>query len=165
MVGGLGKLIVQRRRDLGLSQQDLARMLGVPAANLSQLEHSASRWRSRLIPALADALQVSQLELALAAGIIDDLPLFPSANGSNEIDDPLYPALSRDPMPHERPEIRLGNVVKDLTPDEIEFLLAVSATFLQHRQSGESKPVSRASNGDASISFASGGEDFVEIEL
>jgi transcriptional regulator with XRE-family HTH domain len=165
MVGGLGKLIVQRRRDLGLSQQDLARMLGVPAANLSQLEHSASRWRSRLIPALADALQVSQLELALTAGIIDDLPPYPSAEGSNEIDDPLYPALSRDPMPHEQPEIRLGNVVKDLTPDEIEFLLAVSATFLRHHQSGESKSVSRASNGDAHIVSSGGREHLVEIEL
>jgi transcriptional regulator with XRE-family HTH domain len=165
MVGGLGKLIVQRRRDLGLSQQDLARKLGVPAANLSQLEHSASRWRSRLIPALADALQVSQLELALAAGIIDDLPPYPSAEESHEVQDPLYPALSRDTMPLARPEIRLRNMMKDITPDEVEFLLAVSATFLQRRQSGENISVSRASNGDATISFAGGRENFVEIEL
>ena len=134
MVGGLGKLIVQRRKDLGLSQQDLARKLGVPAANLSQLEHSASRWRSRLIPALADALRVSQLELALAAGIIDDLPPFPTPDLPLDFEDPLYPAIARDSKPSDRPVVRLNRVANDLTPNEIEFLLAVAEMFLHRRQ-------------------------------
>src|SRR5215207_11765302 len=93
MVDGLGKLSVARRRELGYSQQDLARMIGVPAANLSQLEHSPSRWRSRLIPALADALGVSQLELVIAARVISDLPPFPSPGVAEEIDDPFLPRL------------------------------------------------------------------------
>src|SRR4051812_40097467 len=124
MVDGLGKLIVQRRKDLGLSQQDLARMVGVPAANLSQLEHCSARWRSRLIPALADALQVSQLEIALAAGIIDDLPPFPSPDVAVTVSDPLYPNLrpSAGSLPPQKE--RLGNLLEDLSQAEIEFLLA-----------------------------------------
>ncbi len=114
MIDGLGKLIVQRRKDLGFSQQDLARMVGVPAANLSQLEHSTSRWRSRLIPALATSLRVSQLELALAAGIIDDLPPFPSVDSPENDDDPLYPTLVQADTQLAQPEERLISLISEL---------------------------------------------------
>jgi transcriptional regulator with XRE-family HTH domain len=144
MIAGLGKLIIQRRKDLGLTLQDLARIVGVPAANLSQLEHSASRWRSRLIPALADALQVSQLELALAAGIIDDLPPFPSPESTNIEGDLLYPnhqQLETSPPPLRE---RLRDLVEELSPAEIEFLLAVSETF-PHHETTEDNSTSRSS--------------------
>jgi transcriptional regulator with XRE-family HTH domain len=135
MVDGLGKLIVARRKELGYSQQDLARMIGVPAANLSQLEHSPSRWRSRLIPALADALGVSQLELVIAARVISDLPPFPSSGAAEEIDDPFLPRLEVNG--HGNPDWaneRLRTLSSDLTPAETEFLLAVAETFLTRRQ-------------------------------
>jgi transcriptional regulator with XRE-family HTH domain len=132
MVDGLGKLIVERRKELGYSQQDLARMIGVPAANLSQLEHSPSRWRSRLIPALADALGVSQLELVMAAKVISDLPPFPSPNNTDNIADAFLPLLSGNgQLGHEPAQERLRRLVEDLTPDETEFLLAVAETFLR----------------------------------
>jgi transcriptional regulator with XRE-family HTH domain len=140
MAGGLGKLIVQRRRDLGFSQQELARKLGVPAANLSQLELSATRWRSRLIPALANALQVSQLEIALAAGIIEGLPPFPTPDNSVGSEYPLYPALANEPAQREGAEVQLCRMASDLTPSEIEFLLVVAGTLLERRQQAEESP-------------------------
>jgi transcriptional regulator with XRE-family HTH domain len=135
MVDGLGKLIVARRKELGYTQQDLARMIGVPAANLSQLEHSPSRWRSRLIPALADALGVSQLELVIAARVISDLPPFPTPGAAEENDDPFLPRLEVNG--HASPEWaneRLRALSGDLTRAESEFLLAVAETFLTRRQ-------------------------------
>jgi transcriptional regulator with XRE-family HTH domain len=132
MVDGLGKLIVERRKELGYSQQDLARMIGVPSANLSQLEHSPSRWRSRLIPALADALGVSQLELVMAARVISDLPPFPSPNRTDDIADAFLPLLSENGQLGREPALhRLRQLVEDLTPDETEFLLAVAETLLR----------------------------------
>jgi transcriptional regulator with XRE-family HTH domain len=163
MVDGLGKLIVKRRRELRLSQQDLARKLGVPAANLSQLEHSASRWRSRLIPALAEALQVSQLELALAAGIIDDLPPFPSTEASDIDDDPLYPNLVTTTGQDELPDERLVNLLRTLSPKEIEFLLAVTETFAQ-RQQVEASPASNF-NAVEPLSMAASTAQFAGFDL
>jgi transcriptional regulator with XRE-family HTH domain len=135
MVNGLGKFIVARRKELGFSQQDLARMIGVPAANLSQLEHSPSRWRSRLIPALADALGVSQLELVMAARVIGDLPPFPSPDVAKEVLDPFLLTLEvNGHASPERAKERLRALAGDLTPAEAEFLLAVAETFLTRRQ-------------------------------
>lgn len=82
MSRGLGRLIQQRRYQLGMSQQELARRLGIPTANLSSLEHNFSRWQSRLIVALSNELRLPQIEIALAAGMITDLPPF---------DDPVEP--------------------------------------------------------------------------
>jgi transcriptional regulator with XRE-family HTH domain len=130
MVDGLGNLIVMRRKELGYSQQDLARMIGVPAANLSQLEHSPSRWRSRLVPALAGALDVSQLELVMAARVISDLPPFPSPT-AEPLDDPFLPAFEFNGVSNpERAKERLHAIANDLTPAETEFLLAIAETFL-----------------------------------
>jgi transcriptional regulator with XRE-family HTH domain len=128
MVDGLGKLIVGRRKELGYSQQDLARMIGVPAANLSQLEHSPSRWRSRLIPALADALGVSQLELIMAARVISDLPPFPSPGAAEELRDPYLPTFEVNGRADQAKE-RFRLLSDELTEDEIDFLLAVAETF------------------------------------
>jgi transcriptional regulator with XRE-family HTH domain len=165
MVDGLGKLIVKRRRELRLSQQDLARKLGVPAANLSQLEHSASRWRSRLIPALAEALQVSQLELALAAGIIDDLPPFPSTVGSEIDDDPLYPNLLTTDGQDEPPEERLVNLLRDLSPKEIEFLVAVTETFLRRQPGATGSSSASNFNGVEPLSMAASTTQYVGFDL
>jgi hypothetical protein len=110
-------------------------MIGVPAANLSQLERSPSRWRSRLIPALANALGVSQLELVIAARVIDDLPPFPSPDAAEEFRDPFLPTLEvNGHASPERAKERLRVIAGDLTPAETEFLLAVAETFLIRRQ-------------------------------
>jgi transcriptional regulator with XRE-family HTH domain len=134
MVDGLGNLIVTRRKELGYSQQDLARMIGVPAANLSQLEHSPSRWRSRLIPALAGALDVSQLELVMAAKVISDLPPFPSPT-AEPVDDPFLPAFEINGVANpERAKERLRSIANELTAAETDLLLAIAETFLVRNQ-------------------------------
>jgi transcriptional regulator with XRE-family HTH domain len=74
MQGWLGALIAQRRRELGMTQADLAYLLGVPSCTVSVLEHTLTRWQAPVLWRLADALALPQLELALAAGIISDLP-------------------------------------------------------------------------------------------
>src|SRR5207244_1359687 len=129
------------------------------------LEHSASRWRSRLIPALAEALQVSQLELALAAGIIDDLPPFPSTEASDTDDDPLYPNLVTSDAQDELPEERLVNLLKKLSPKEIEFLIAVTETFVQ-RQPEATEPFPASNfNGVEPLSMAASATHFAGFEL
>jgi DNA-binding XRE family transcriptional regulator len=131
-------LIKARRKELGFSQQDLARMIGVPAANLSELEHSPSRWRSRLIPALAVALDVSQLELVLAARVINDLPPFPSSAATNGHVDPLYTSMEINGSREESPQ-RLRQLSRELTLDETEFLVAVAETFRVRRSGSKSQ--------------------------
>jgi transcriptional regulator with XRE-family HTH domain len=161
VVDGLGKLIVARRKELGYSQQDLARMIGVPAANLSQLEHSPSRWRSRLIPALADALGVSQLELVMAARVISDLPPFPSPNNVDDFEDSLLSLISGNGhLTREDAQERLRRLVDDLTLDETEFLLAVAETFPKRypdHQPDSDRPTAAAMNASFSGTIESAG--------
>jgi transcriptional regulator with XRE-family HTH domain len=141
MVAGLGGLIVGRRRELGLTQQELARRIGVPTANLSQLEHSTSRWQSRLLWALADELRLPQLELALAAGVITDLPRLDAdrAPGPEAIDDLVIAFFngSTDGM-SETGRTRLSRMVEDLDPDDAEFLAAIARQLIERRRGTES---------------------------
>jgi transcriptional regulator with XRE-family HTH domain len=137
MVAGLGGLIVGRRRELGLTQQELARRIGVPTANLSQLEHSTSRWQSRLLWALADELRLPQLELALAAGVITDLPRLDvgGAPGSEAMDDlvnAFFNGASDGVV--EGGRTRLSRMVEDLDPEDAEFLAAIARQLIERRR-------------------------------
>jgi transcriptional regulator with XRE-family HTH domain len=75
--GDLGARIAERRESLGLSRQDLARNLGTTVSWLIDLERSSWRWRNKSMIRIATVLDMPQLELAIAAGIITDLPGFP----------------------------------------------------------------------------------------
>lgn len=79
MPAGLGALIVARRQEMSLTRKDLARRLHVAPAQVIDLERSRHRWQTRLLPALSDVLGIPQLELAIAAGVITDLPTVPHA--------------------------------------------------------------------------------------
>jgi transcriptional regulator with XRE-family HTH domain len=124
--GGLGSLLVERRRELGLTQQVLAQRIGVPAANLSVLERSTSRWHARLFWALAQALRVPQLELALAAGVITDLP--PLSSSRTSAPD------QNDHVIGERGSTRLERLVEELEPNDADFLAAIAQHLLERRR-------------------------------
>jgi transcriptional regulator with XRE-family HTH domain len=72
MEGGLAAFVRRRRGDLGLTQKELADRMGVIPARVSQIETGDPKWPQTLVPVLAEALGVSQVELALAAGIITE---------------------------------------------------------------------------------------------
>jgi transcriptional regulator with XRE-family HTH domain len=66
----LASFVQERRAALGLKQGELAAMIGTSASYMSQIESGKTRWPHQLIPALARALGVSQVRLAVAAGLI-----------------------------------------------------------------------------------------------
>ncbi|MEA2512948.1 MAG: helix-turn-helix protein [Thermomicrobiales bacterium] len=137
MRSGLGGLVIERRRELGLTQQELARRIGVPTANLSQLEHSTSRWQSRLLWALADELRLPQLELVLAARVIADLPPLDAASvlGRGAIED-LISAFLADPDAGNSGGGRshLSGLVEDLDAEDAEFLAALARQLIARRR-------------------------------
>jgi transcriptional regulator with XRE-family HTH domain len=60
-----GQYLAQLRKEVGLSQRQLARLLGVPQSNITFWEHSDKPPRSDLLPKLADLLGVSIEQLLL----------------------------------------------------------------------------------------------------
>jgi transcriptional regulator with XRE-family HTH domain len=66
----LASFVQERRTALGLKQGELAAMIGTSPSYMSQIESGKTRWPHQLIPALARALGVSQVRLAVAAGLI-----------------------------------------------------------------------------------------------
>jgi transcriptional regulator with XRE-family HTH domain len=67
----MGQLVRDARLKKGWRQIDLAKKLGVDDAYLSQIETGARRWPQELVRPLADALGLSQVDMAVAAGLID----------------------------------------------------------------------------------------------
>jgi transcriptional regulator with XRE-family HTH domain len=120
-----------------MTQQELARRIGVPTANLSQIEHSTSRWQSRLLWALAEELQLPQLELALAAGIITDLPLLSrDSNQATDIDRLVLTVLGgqeRDGGESLVPA-KLLTLIETLDPDDAELLAAIAHQLIDRRR-------------------------------
>jgi len=56
----IGEKIKARRLELGLSQDQLAEIVGITQPTLSDIERCVTEWpRSEHIPAFADALQVT----------------------------------------------------------------------------------------------------------
>jgi len=66
----VGWLVRERRVALGMSQEELARRLGMKREYLSQIETGKPKWPQKYIPALSVELAIPEVELALAAGKI-----------------------------------------------------------------------------------------------
>lgn len=71
---GIGPFIKRRRAELGLSQRKLAKAAGMTASYLSQVEQSTDKWPEKYIPGIAAGLGVTQYDLAVAAGKIQEEP-------------------------------------------------------------------------------------------
>lgn len=68
----LGEMIRQARLRKGWTQEELARRVGVKTSYVSQWETGARKWPQEYVRSIASLLGLSQLEMAVAAGIIDD---------------------------------------------------------------------------------------------
>ena len=68
----LGALVREKRKEIGITQYQLALRLGVQPAYLSQIETGTRRWPGKYTEALARELGVSEVALAVAAGLISD---------------------------------------------------------------------------------------------
>lgn len=68
--GGLGELIKAARLRRGWTQQDLADRLDVDRAYVSAME-SGRRWPQQYVRGLSHELGLSQVDMAVAAGLID----------------------------------------------------------------------------------------------
>lgn len=82
---GLGGLIRRRREELRLTQEELARRIGSTRAYVSQIEGGTRKWSRRYVPALADALSLSEQEMEDAAGRIRPLGGAPRGAGSTRL--------------------------------------------------------------------------------
>jgi len=67
----VGWLVKERRKEMGLSQEELARRLGMKREYLSQIESGKPKWPQKYIGDIARELGVSPISLALAAGKIE----------------------------------------------------------------------------------------------
>lgn len=67
---GIGPFIRERRQALGLTQRQLGEKAGIDRTIISQFENSLTRWPRKYVAALAEALEVSEVELAIAAGVL-----------------------------------------------------------------------------------------------
>ena len=68
----LGQLIRRRRRELGIPQYRLAKLIGVSGAYLSRIEHGIHPWPEKHIAKIAHTLMLPVASLAAAAGVIDE---------------------------------------------------------------------------------------------
>lgn len=79
-MAGLGSLVRDRRLRLGWTQADLADRVSTSAQHISQIETGARKWPREIVPVLADALGLSQVGMAVAAGLIE-----PPAEAQNPV--------------------------------------------------------------------------------
>lgn len=68
---GLGQLVEQARLRRGWTQRELADRLGVQQTYVSAIETGARKWPQEYIRPLAALLGLSQVRMAVAAGLID----------------------------------------------------------------------------------------------
>jgi transcriptional regulator with XRE-family HTH domain len=59
----IGGRILRRRKELGLTQQELADKLGISATNISPIEHGEQNLTIRTLAKLADVLGTTVVEL------------------------------------------------------------------------------------------------------
>ena len=69
--GSLGKLLRDARLRQGWTQEDLARRLGVKDSYISQWETGGRKWPQEYVRPLAKLLGLRQVDMAVAAGLID----------------------------------------------------------------------------------------------
>lgn len=98
----LGELIRRQRMRFGWTQAELAERLQVDRAYISQIETGARKWPRELIPGLAHVLQLSQVEMAVAAGLIDPPDTVPPPADDPVLTD-LIARLRRLPLTGDRP--------------------------------------------------------------
>lgn len=65
-----GQLIKKARLRRGWQQQDLADRIGVDRGYISTIENGKRNWPQSYINPLADALNLDQVDMAIAAGLI-----------------------------------------------------------------------------------------------
>lgn len=118
METGLGRYIKERREELGLTQDELATRIGTSRAYMSQIESGRAKWPQSLIPGLARALNVTQVELAVVAGLITETKV--------SRDDPFAPGDVRRKILAMLPELR---------DDDAEFVRIVVETAVERRRS------------------------------
>lgn len=78
----LGALIRERRLRNGWTQPELADRIGVDRAYVSQIETGGRKWPREFIADLSQALGTSQVEMAVAAGLIDPPTSYPTATAA-----------------------------------------------------------------------------------
>ena len=119
----LGDLIRTRREALGMKQGELADAVGTSRAYMSQIEAGKLQWPQNLIPELSRVLRVSQVELAVAAGLIAAGP---------------EPQLHANPFERTDPRWQFVEALKQLNlNDEYDAYVAVTAyTMLRTMQTG-----------------------------
>lgn len=99
----LASFIQDRRQALGIKQGELADAIGITAAYMSQIESGKTKWPHQSIPGLARALGVSQVRLAVAAGLIEPSALEESGTSM------------ANPFPADDPRWRLVETLKGHT--------------------------------------------------
>lgn len=67
----MGELVRQARMRKGWLQADLASRLGIAPSYLSQIETGARKWPQDLIDPLSKLLGLSQVDMDVAAGLIE----------------------------------------------------------------------------------------------
>jgi transcriptional regulator with XRE-family HTH domain len=82
---GLGALVRDRRLRLGWTQAELADRVSTSSQHISQIETGARKWPREIVPELADALGLSEVEMAMAAGLISPQPV----RQPTPLDDPV----------------------------------------------------------------------------
>lgn len=67
----LGELIRETRLQLGWTQDELGDRCGTTGAYISLIETTGRKWPQTLVPTLSQVLGLSQIEMAIAAGLIE----------------------------------------------------------------------------------------------
>lgn len=98
----------------GWTQDELAARLGIKASYISQWETGIRKWPGTYVRALAEALGLSQVEMAVAAGLIDrpDTAPPPAADPAREA---VYA------------------VAAEMTPEEVALFADVGRDIVRHR--------------------------------
>lgn len=110
----IGEKIKARRLELGMTTEELGRMIGVQRAAISKYEKGQVELKARQIAAIAGALQVSPVSL------LDD--------PDDDSDQARLEALHRDP--------RLGLLFdrsRKMSHDDVEFMLQMADRILKER--------------------------------
>ena len=76
MPNRLGHRVKELREQQGMSQRGLAELVGVKPQSLWRMEHGKHVPRQRMLERLAAALDTPTRDLLVAAGYIDEEPLF-----------------------------------------------------------------------------------------
>jgi transcriptional regulator with XRE-family HTH domain len=97
----LGRLIREARLRRGWTQEDVANRLGVKDSYVSQWETGARRWPQEYVRPLAALLGLSQVEMAVAAGLID-----PPADAPPRVAADFRIQTMAEVWPRVRPDVR-----------------------------------------------------------